>query len=56
VQRTLKELGYYEAAIDGQLGPATQTAIRTFQIDRGLPVTGKIDSSLEKELGLPVEL
>jgi hypothetical protein len=56
VQKALKELGYYEADVDGQLGRATQTAIRTYQIDRGLPVTGRIDPALEKELGLSPEL
>jgi hypothetical protein len=56
VQKVLKELSYYEADVDGQLGRATQTAIRTYQIDRGLPVTGRIDATLEKELGLSPEL
>jgi hypothetical protein len=55
IQKALKEKGYYEAGIDGQFGPATQSAIRTYQIDRGLPVTGKIDPTLEKELGLSPE-
>jgi peptidoglycan hydrolase-like protein with peptidoglycan-binding domain len=32
------------------MGPATQTAIRTFQIDHGLSVTGKIDEKLQREL------
>jgi peptidoglycan hydrolase-like protein with peptidoglycan-binding domain len=56
VQKALKELGYYTAGIDGQLGPATQASIRTYQIDRGLPVTGKINAELETELGLSPDL
>lgn len=50
VQAALRKLGYYGGAVDGLMGPATQTAIRTFQIDHGLSVTGKIDEKLQKEL------
>ena len=50
VQAALRKLGYYSGAVDGLMGPATQTAIRTFQIDHGLSVTGKIDEKLQKEL------
>ena len=50
VQAALRKLGYYTGSIDGLMGPATQTAIRTFQIDHGLSVTGKIDDKLEREL------
>ena len=56
IQKALKQLGYYEADVDGQMGRATQTAIRTYQIDRGFPVTGRIDPALEKNLGLSSEL
>lgn len=49
-QAALRKLGYYGGAVDGLMGPATQTAIRTFQIDHGLSVTGKIDEKLQKEL------
>ena len=50
VQAALRKLGYYGGAVDGLMGPATQTAIRTFQIDHGLSVTGKIDEKLQREL------
>ena len=50
IQAALRKLGYYTGSVDGLMGPATQTAIRTFQIDHGLAVTGKIDEKLRREL------
>jgi hypothetical protein len=50
IQAALRKLGYYTGSVDGLMGPATQTAIRTFQIDHGLAVTGKIDEKLQREL------
>lgn len=41
-QRILNELGYDAGPIDGQYGSRTAAAIRTFQRDRGLPVTGDV--------------
>lgn len=40
LQSSLKKLGYDPGAIDGQDGPATQAAVRTFQLDNGLAVDG----------------
>jgi peptidoglycan hydrolase-like protein with peptidoglycan-binding domain len=37
--------------VDGISGPETQNAIRSYQIDRGLPVTGRIDSEFLSDLG-----
>jgi len=34
----------YSISVDGQFGPATETATRSFQSSRGLPVTGIVDS------------
>ncbi|MCW7544308.1 peptidoglycan-binding protein [Aurantimonas litoralis] len=40
VQTALAEAGIYEAPVDGRPGPATDTAIRTFQSRHGLPTDG----------------
>lgn len=50
VQRGLSELGYSPGAVDGVLGEATRNAIREFEADRGLPVTGGVSASVIKEL------
>ncbi|MGD8766056.1 MAG: peptidoglycan-binding domain-containing protein, partial [Desulfobacteraceae bacterium] len=42
-QEKLKDLGYDPGRPDGILGKKTKAAIRHFQQDNGLPVTGKID-------------
>ena len=52
VQRTLARRGFYRGEIDGDVGPGTRAAIRAFQYSRGLTVTGRIDSSLLRALGL----
>lgn len=46
VQEKLNLLGYESGPNDGLMGPKTRGAIRAFQKDAGLPVTGKIDSEL----------
>src|SRR5262245_7932192 len=43
-QRQLKERGYYTGPVDGVIGPATENALRAYQRDRGLKVTGRLDS------------
>ena len=40
VQLLLREAGYYQSAIDGRPGQATDIAIRRFQTERGLTVDG----------------
>lgn len=52
VQENLRRLGYYKGSIDGLSGSGTRTAIRAYQVDRGLPVTGRIDKDLLQDLGL----
>ena len=42
-QSRLKALGFYENAVDGLTGPATKSAIKTFQHKNGLEVTGIAD-------------
>jgi len=46
VQAALAWQGYYNGRIDGVVGPETREAIRAFQAQKGLPVTGRIDSGL----------
>ena len=52
IQEELVKRGYYHGAADGAPGPATQTAIRAFQRDAGLPISGMIDERLLSELRL----
>jgi hypothetical protein len=52
VQRALARRGYYRGEIDGDVGPATRAAIRSYQYNRGLEVTGRIDGSLLRSLNL----
>lgn len=52
VQRELRRRGYYRGPIDGDVGPGTRAAIRAYQDDRGLAVTGRIDRSLLRALGV----
>lgn len=52
VQEALKRRGYYRGAVDGDIGPASRSAIRAYQSERGLSVTGRIDRSLLEALGI----
>jgi Putative peptidoglycan binding domain len=52
VQRALAREGYYDGAIDGNLGPATRNALRRYQRDRGLQATGNIDRAVTQALRL----
>jgi peptidoglycan hydrolase-like protein with peptidoglycan-binding domain len=51
-QTALKDQGYYEGGIDGQMTPRTSTALRTFQRERHLPETGNLDDATAKALGI----
>lgn len=52
VQSSLRRKGYYGGSIDGDIGPGSRAAIRSYQRDHGLAVTGRIDSSLLRSLGI----
>ena len=52
IQAALQQLGYYPYAVDGILGPQTETAIANYQRDYGLSVTGAIDPPTVRSLGL----
>jgi hypothetical protein len=52
VQQALRRRGYYRGAVDGDIGPGSRAAIRTYQADHGLTVNGRIDSGLLRSLRL----
>lgn len=43
MQYALYDLGYYDGPLDGNFSKALETAVKAFQKDFDLPVTGKID-------------
>jgi len=51
-QEALKAAGYHLLEPDGKAGPDTTTAVKKFQADRHLPVTGKLDSITLSALGV----
>ena len=51
-QVRLTRLGYSPGPIDGDFGPRTSRAIRDYQIDNGLPVTGRLDFPTRESLGV----
>lgn len=51
-QQALMNSGYQLGAPDGRQGPATTAAVKKFQTDRHLPVTGKLDSITLAALGV----
>src|SRR3989338_6473919 len=52
LQRLLKEEGYYFGKIDGKYGSRTVRAVKDFQEDNELSVTGNVDRATANALGL----
>jgi len=52
VQRQLMSRGYYQGSVDGRSGGRTASAMRAFQLQSGLPPTGRLDISTLQALGL----
>lgn len=50
-QSLLKETGHYRANVDGETGPSTRNAIKTFQYENSLEVTGELDLQTRTKLG-----
>ena len=51
-QRRLHDKGFYKGNYDGRMGPETQSAIREFQKNSNLNVTGKLDEGTLSRLGV----
>ena len=52
VQQSLNDRGYDAGSIDGQWGPSTQSAVRRFQQDAGLPQSGQLERPTLSALGV----
>ena len=52
VQSELARRGYYNGAIDGDLGDQTEAALARYQQDRDLSVTGTVDAATLQSLGI----
>lgn len=52
VQEQLVVLGYSVGAADGSMGKRTSDALRKFQQDKGILITGKVDSATIEKLRL----
>jgi len=50
VQSRLRSLAYYRHRLDGDAGPWTARALRAFQIDEELSITGKADEATVERL------
>lgn len=50
IQKWLKEMGYYDGAVDGRIGPVTQAAYQAFQAARGEVADGFITLASYREL------
>jgi peptidoglycan hydrolase-like protein with peptidoglycan-binding domain len=50
VQRLLDEQGYDPGPVDGIFGDRTARAIRSFQANNDLPVTGRVSATLLERL------
>lgn len=51
-QEALKAQGHDPGPIDGILGPRTEAALREYQQDKGLPITGRPDRTTLAQLGV----
>ena len=52
-QRRLNEFGYYTGRADGMLGVNTRHALRLFQADSDLEITGRLNPVTKKALRIP---
>lgn len=51
-QERLHAAGFAPGAMDGTLGPQTRAALRQYQKQHGLPVTGELDEATRQALGI----
>jgi len=52
VQQKLMQEGHDVGSIDGQFGPKTEAALRSYQQEEGLQATGQIDEQTLQKLGI----
>jgi len=52
IQKKLQELGYNLGPLDGVWGNKTKSALKRFQHDNSLSMTGKLDSITKEKLGI----
>lgn len=52
VQAKLQQLGYYTYAIDGKMGPLTQSALARYQSDHQMNITSGVDPATLNSLGI----
>jgi peptidoglycan hydrolase-like protein with peptidoglycan-binding domain len=52
VQQALKQKGFDAGAVDGEMGPSTEAALRNFQQAQGLPQSGNPDQQTLSALGV----
>lgn len=50
LQKQLKKVGAYDGKIDGEFGPKTETAVKTFQAANGLEADGEVGSITSSNL------
>jgi len=50
LQTALKRLGYYDTRIDGKFGQGTKRAVRAFQFDNFLELTGVVEKATAEQL------
>jgi hypothetical protein len=55
VQENLKDKGHYKGEIDGIMGPQTREALRQYQRDENIQVTGALDARTKERLGVRAE-
>ena|ERR1051326_1736394 len=51
-QRSLQRKGFYKGNVDGSMGPETHAALREYQKNSNLTVTGKLDAATLNSLGV----
>lgn len=51
-QKRLTDIGYNPGVVDGIWGKKTENALKKFQRDKGLSVTGNLDEATKKKLGV----
>jgi peptidoglycan hydrolase-like protein with peptidoglycan-binding domain len=51
-QQKLNEEGYKSGTVDGEMGPVTAGAVRRYQQDKGLKVSGNLDESTLSHLNV----